>query len=257
MANLISLNFQNDSIRTYIQDEDYYFCLADICKILNLKNPTHTANQIKEEFGCPTLNVGHIKDSLNRTQAATFITEPQLYYIMNRSNAKNAHKFRMWVNCEVLPQIRKHGAYIAPHKEDDKSFIETFKNFCLQHNYSAREVEMFNWFGEMKLKQGYAIAMSKVEKESSEKEPANSDNKDGVFLPIHVAERLLDAVKWHRKNEQHMLDVIRALRNAAHIALQELPVIELYAERDGVMFDRLYWYLKELDQEQKQLENKA
>ena len=256
MANLISLNFQNDSIRTYIQDEDYYFCLADICKILNLKNPSHTANQIKQEFSCPTLHVGQVEDPSGR-KSATFITEPQLYYIMNRSNAKNAHKFRMWVNCEVLPAIRKHGAYIAPHKEDDKSFIETFKNFCLQHNYSAREVEMFNWFGEMKLKQGYAIAMSKVEKESSEKEPANSDNKDGVFLPIHVAERLLDAVKWHRKNEQHMLDVIRALRNAAHIALQELPVIELYAERDGVMFDRLYWYLKELDQEQKQLENKA
>lgn len=161
MANLISLNFQNDPIRTFVQDDIYYFCLADICKILNLKNPTHTANQIKEEFGCPTLNVGHIKDSLNRTQSATFITEPQLYYIMNRSNAKNARNFRMWVNCEVLPQIRKHGAYIAPHKEDDKSFIETFKNFCLQNNYSPREVEMFKWFGEMKLKQGYAIACQK------------------------------------------------------------------------------------------------
>ena len=95
MANLISLNFQNDSIRTFVQDDIYYFCLADICKILNLKNPTHTANQIKEEFSSPTLRVGLVKDANNHTQSATFITEPQLYYIMNRSNAKNARNFRM------------------------------------------------------------------------------------------------------------------------------------------------------------------
>ena len=243
---------ENDQIRSFIYEDTPWFIASDICKVLGLKNTSITIKSVDED--------SRSKFNLGRQGNAWCVNEDGLYTIVLRCDdalkeGTVAYRFRRWVTKEVLPAIRKHGAYVAPHKEDDKSFIETFKNFCLQHNYSAREVEMFNWFGEMKLKQGYAIAMSKVEKESAEKEPANNDNKDGVFLPIHVAERLLDAVKWHRKNEQHMLDVIRALRNAAHIALQELPVIELYAERDGVMFDRLYWYLKGLDQEQ--LENKA
>ena len=254
-AQALSFSFKENQVRTVIDpDGELLFCLSDVCKVLNLINSRKLKEQIENEFG-KDVTLSYTLQTKGGNQDLTFITEPQFYFVVYRSRAKIAHEFRMWVNCEVLPQIRKHGAYIAPHKEDDKSFIETFKNFCLQHNYSAREVEMFNWFGEMKLKQGYAIAMAKIEKENAEKESVESDNKNGVFLPIHVAERLLDAVKWHRKNEQHMLDVIRALRNAAHIALQELPVIELYAERDGVMFDRLYWYLKGLDQEQ--LENKA
>lgn len=252
-TSIIPFSFsETDKIRSFIYEDVPWFIASDVCKVLGLKNTSITIKSVDED--------SRSKFNLGRQGNAWCVNEDGLYTIVLRCDdalkeGTIAYRFRRWVTKEVLPTIRKYGAYVAPHKEDDKSFIETFKNFCLQHNYSAREVEMFNWFGEMKLKQGYAIAMSKVEKESSEKEPANSDNKDGVFLPIHVAERLLDAVKWHRKNEQHMLDVIRALRNAAHIALQELPVIELYAERDGVMFDRLYWYLKGLDQEQ--LENKA
>lgn len=251
-AQALSFSFKENQVRTLVDEQDnIWFCRKDILEILGLGLNTKLLNSLDPKGIAKS-------DPLNTAggkQQLIFINEPNLYRVIFKSEKPQAKDFQNWVFDEVLPAIRKHGAYVAPHKEDDKSFIETFKNFCLQHNYSAREVEMFNWFGEMKLKQGYAIAMSKVEKESSEKEPANSDNKDGVFLPIHVAERLLDAVKWHRKNEQHMLDVIRALRNAAHIALQELPVIELYAERDGMMFDRLYWYLKGLDQEQ--LENKA
>ena len=226
MANLISLNFQNDPIRTFVQDDIYYFCLADICKILNLKNPTHTANQIKEEFGCPTLNVGHIKDSLNRTQSATFITEPQLYYIMNRSNAKNARNFRMWVNCEVLPQIRKHGAYIAPHKEDDKSFIETFKNFCLQNNYSAREVEMFKWFGEMKLKQGYAIACAQLkervkpeEAEPKEAPSAKMLKDDEIAIPKATAKHIYEYLDWISKHRKEMMQTASDMREQSRVLM--------------------------------------
>lgn len=54
-------------------------------------------------------------------QNLTFITEPQLYFVMMRSRAKVAHEFRQWICNEVLPSIRKNGAYKVL-----KSFKESF-----------------------------------------------------------------------------------------------------------------------------------
>ncbi|WP_283956614.1 BRO-N domain-containing protein, partial [Campylobacter mucosalis] len=52
-----------------------------------------------------------IFDNLGREQKAIFITEPQLYFVLMRSDKPNAKAFRKWVNCEVLPTIRKTGGY--------------------------------------------------------------------------------------------------------------------------------------------------
>lgn len=90
------------------------FCLTDVCRALELTNPTHTTNQICEEFGIPTLNVGIVSRPNGSYIQANFITEQQLYFVMNRSDKPNAKPFRMWVNTEVLPSIRKHGMYATP-----------------------------------------------------------------------------------------------------------------------------------------------
>ena len=116
------------------------FCLADVCKALELTNPTHTANQVCEEFGCPTLNVAHLTDSLGRIQEANFITEQQLYFVMNRSDKPNAKPFRMWVNTEVLPSIRKTGSYsitrnpidVIVTDEDPIARLEAAKQLILE-----------------------------------------------------------------------------------------------------------------------------
>ena len=122
MSNITTYSFHDNAIRTLNSEQnETLFCLADVCKVLTLQNPTLTANQIKEEFGCPMLNIGHVTDSLGREQEATFITEPQLYFVMMRSRAKVAHEFRQWICNEVLPSIRKTGAYKV-----SKSFKESF-----------------------------------------------------------------------------------------------------------------------------------
>ena len=119
-SNLTSYNFHNSDIRVEQNDKgEVFFCLADVCASLNLQNPTHAANQIKEEFGCPTLNVAHLKDSMNRDQQCTMITEPQLYFVMMRSNSKIAREFRQWICNEVLPSIRKTGRYTLVKKDQE------------------------------------------------------------------------------------------------------------------------------------------
>lgn len=118
MSNLISFNYNTNVIRTQVTDDgEPLFCLADICKVLGVSDPSNTVRQVKEEFGCPVLNTGHVTDSLGRDQEASFITEPQLYFVLMRSRAENARPFRQWVVNDVLPSIRKTGKYEAPKSE--------------------------------------------------------------------------------------------------------------------------------------------
>ena len=118
VMNLITFDYNTNVIRTQVTDEgEPLFCLADICKVLELSNPTHTANAIKEEFGTPTLNVGMITRPDGSSIEATFITEPQLYFVMMRSRSGKAKPFRQWVVNDVLPSIRKTGKYEAPKSE--------------------------------------------------------------------------------------------------------------------------------------------
>ena len=109
-----SLIFKNENlgeIRLIFIDNEPLFCLSDICKALNLTNPTMVLNAIKSEFDDDLSLTYPIIDNLGRKQNATFVTEPQLYFVLMRSDKPTAKEFRKWVNTEVLPSIRKTGAY--------------------------------------------------------------------------------------------------------------------------------------------------
>lgn len=112
MNNLTSFYYHDAVVRTQYDDNgEPLFCLADVCKVLELNGTENTARQLKEEFECPVLNTGHLIDDLGRIQTATFITEPQLYFVMLRSRSEQAKPFRQWVVNKVLPAIRKTGQY--------------------------------------------------------------------------------------------------------------------------------------------------
>ncbi len=111
-------------IRVLGESENPLFCLSDVCKILDLDSVNKVANSIKVEFGDggnqipPIQNENFcviqtypIADNLGRIQQALFITEPQLYFVLMRSNKPKAKPFRQWVVSEVLPSIRKTGKY--------------------------------------------------------------------------------------------------------------------------------------------------
>ena len=67
--NLISFNYNSNIVRTQVTDDgEPLFCLADVCKVLELNGTKNTVRQLKEEFGCPVLNTGHLVGSLGRNQ---------------------------------------------------------------------------------------------------------------------------------------------------------------------------------------------
>lgn len=94
------------------------FCLKDVCDVLEMQNPTMVKNSIQDEFGDDLNQIYPIVDNLGRKQEATFITEPQLYFVLMRSDKPKAKPFRQWVINEVLPSIRKTGGYGIAGKDN-------------------------------------------------------------------------------------------------------------------------------------------
>lgn len=140
MNDLIAYSFKDQVLRTQFSEEgEPLFCLADVCEVLELTNPSSVATSIKEEFETPKLNLGVIERSTGPCEAI-FITEPQLYYVLMRSKAKKARPFRQWVVNEVLPAIRKQGYYAL--KESNKDVLLRkleFLKLCLSTNNITEE----------------------------------------------------------------------------------------------------------------------
>lgn len=102
--------FKNEEfgeIRTALINNDPYFNLKDVCNILEIKNVSDCKSRLKKDGVATT----EVIDSLGRTQEANFIDESNLYKVIFQSRKKEAEAFTDWVTSEVLPSIRKHGAY--------------------------------------------------------------------------------------------------------------------------------------------------
>lgn len=106
--------FQNSEfgeIRTVTVDDEPMFCLADVCKVLELSNSRVVSARLDDDERC--------KLELPRQGETWFITESGLYTVILRSDKQNAKKFRKWVTSEVLPAIRQHGMYAVDELLDN------------------------------------------------------------------------------------------------------------------------------------------
>ena len=104
--------FENNDfgeIRTTLINDQPYFSLLDVCRILDIKNSRDAKSRLKKD-GVGTADV---IDRLGRNQKADFINESNLYKLAFQSRKPQAERFTDWVTSEVLPAIRKHGAYMT------------------------------------------------------------------------------------------------------------------------------------------------
>lgn len=108
-------NAQFGRIRTSLTENgDPLFCLADVCKALDLGNPS----QVKQRLQKNGVISNEVIDSMNRPQLMNFITEPNLYKCIFQSRKKEAEQFQDWVCGEVLPSIRKSGGYMTARQDE-------------------------------------------------------------------------------------------------------------------------------------------
>lgn len=106
-------NEEFGSVRTITKDNEPMFCLADVCKALELEQVSRVKSRLKEDG----VTNSKVIDRLGREQEATFINESNLYKVIFQSRKPSAERFTDWVADEVIPSIRKNGGYIANQEQ--------------------------------------------------------------------------------------------------------------------------------------------
>lgn len=94
------------SVRTVLRDGEPWFVAADVCRVLELSNPTVSVGRLDDDE--------RAKFNLGRQGEGTIVSEPGLYALVLGSRKPEAKAFKRWITHEVIPAIRKHGGYLTP-----------------------------------------------------------------------------------------------------------------------------------------------
>ncbi len=99
-------------VRTLLIEDIPWFVGKDVAKSLGYANTRKAIlDHIDEEDKKDGVT---IRDSIGRSQNAVVVNESGLYSLILSSKLPAAKQFKRWVTAEVLPSIRKHGAYLTP-----------------------------------------------------------------------------------------------------------------------------------------------
>jgi prophage antirepressor-like protein len=108
--NLISKMFEGSKLTIIANNGEPVFLLKDVCSILELGQVAGVKRRLSDDV----ISNHPIIDALGRTQQATFVNEDGLYDVILDSRKPEAKSFRKWITSDVLPSIRREGAYMTP-----------------------------------------------------------------------------------------------------------------------------------------------
>ena len=124
-------NGEFGQVKIKIIGEDIFFKLEDITKILDLN-----VSKVKSRLS----SNGILNSEVEETESGsiipvTYVSEPNLYRCIMQSRKPEAERFQDWIVEEVLPSIRKHGAYITGDKlmevlSDPRKMAEILTNLA-------------------------------------------------------------------------------------------------------------------------------
>lgn len=105
--------FQNPkfgTIRTTTINGEPWFVAVDVCKALEIQNHKDAIGRLDEDEKTGV----DLTDPHGRVQNTNCVNEPGLYALVLGSRKPEAKAFKRWITHEVIPTIRKHGAYMTP-----------------------------------------------------------------------------------------------------------------------------------------------
>ncbi len=103
-------NAEFGEVRTLVLNNEPWFVGKDVARILKYERPTKA---IADHVDVEDRDEVPIQDSIGRMQNTPIINESGLYSLILSSKLPSAKKFKRWVTSEILPSIRKHGAYMT------------------------------------------------------------------------------------------------------------------------------------------------
>lgn len=142
-------------IRTVSINDEPWFVASDICKALDISNPSVAIARLDEDE--------RSKFNLGRQGEGNIVNEYGLYSLVLASRKPEAKKFKRWITHEVIPSIRKHGGYIAGQESmtDDelleKAILVAQRKIAERDKIIAQKQERIE---QMKPKEVFADAVS-------------------------------------------------------------------------------------------------
>ena len=117
---VVKEQFSLASVDCFEENSTLWFRLSDIAKVLEVgRSAASMWKDLADEDELVFKKVEHSKEP------APYGAESLLYRILNRSNSPKAKPFERWVTKEVIPSIRKTGAYSIPKKSQQEIDNET------------------------------------------------------------------------------------------------------------------------------------
>lgn len=111
------MTFENEtfgSIRTMNIDGEPWFVAVDVCNALEISNSRDAVARLDDD----EKNTVALTDGIRGNPNKVIVNEPGLYSLVLGSRKPEAKAFKRWITHEVIPSIRKHGAYMTPDTLD-------------------------------------------------------------------------------------------------------------------------------------------
>lgn len=103
-------DFEGTQVRTLTDDNGApWFVARDVCDVLGISNNRDAISQLDDD----EKNTVAIADGIPGNPNKTIVNEPGLYSLVLRSRKPEAKAFKRWITHEVIPTIRRHGAYMT------------------------------------------------------------------------------------------------------------------------------------------------
>ena len=103
-------DFKGHQVRTLtFETGQTWWVLKDVCDALELTN----SRVVVQRLDKGDVSQAYVTDSIGREQQTTIVDEAGLYTLILRSDKPEAREFQRWVTHDVLPSIRRHGAYMS------------------------------------------------------------------------------------------------------------------------------------------------
>nr|DAH75399.1 MAG TPA: hypothetical protein [Caudoviricetes sp.] len=117
MNDIQVFDFEDNAVRVIEKDGEPWFVAADVCRVLDLSNPSKACADLDDDEAALTNSYTRSESGVEQNRQMLIVNESGLYNLIFRSRKPEAKKFRKWVTAEVLPSIRKTGMYVAPEMD--------------------------------------------------------------------------------------------------------------------------------------------
>lgn len=204
-------DFHGHNVRVLTDERDEpWFIAKDVCAVLEIGNPSQALTNLDDdEKGITTT------DTLGGPQKTVTVSESGFYKLVLRSRKPVAKEFQRWVTHEVLPNIRRHGAYMTEQTverilSDPDTLIRLATD--LKHEREARK----HAEQQVKVLAPKAQALddfTSIEGTRSVREAAKVLRNHGVRVTETQIWRWMADHRWIFRMENHWVAYARALDN--------------------------------------------